>query len=142
MATRTEDEDASRLILGEHFADAQCLLNAEVALVLENKLSNFDEDEVDGSKLEMLQKFKTYVDRFDKYKDQENVAKVRELLDQRAQQAPSLHNFELAALANLGPNSEAEAKSLIKSLGHPEEKLTPEELQTLLEEVASFNRWS
>jgi len=130
-----EEEDCSELRLGAIFEDADSVLNAEVALILENKLANTSED-ADSTATEMLHKFKTYVDRFNFYSGQENVKKVRELLERR-----DLHNFEVAAIANLHPSSEDEAKGLVKSLRNKAE-FTDEVCAEMLEELATYRKYS
>merc|ERR1719453_401195 len=129
------EEDFAKLKLGEIFeaADSYSVLNAEVALILENKLANTPED-ADSTATEMLHKFKAYVDRFNMYSGQENVKKVRELLERRG-----LHDFEVSAVANLHPGQADEAFSLVKSLRDQiHTDLTEESANEMLEELATY----
>lgn len=50
----------------------------------------------------------TYCERFSKFKNRATIKAIRELLLQK-----KLHKFELAALANLCPETPEEAKALI-----------------------------
>jgi DNA-directed RNA polymerase II subunit RPB4 len=68
-----------------------------------------------------------YTQRFAKFKNMENIAAVRSLLTQK-----KIHKFELAALANLCPETAEEAKSLIPSL---EGRFDEEELNSLLDDI-------
>jgi DNA-directed RNA polymerase II subunit RPB4 len=68
-----------------------------------------------------------YCQRFAKFKNMENIAAVRSLLTQK-----KIHKFELAALANLCPETAEEAKSLIPSL---EGRFDDEELSSLLDDI-------
>ena len=52
-----------------------------------------------------------YTQRFAKFRNRETIASIRSLL-----MSKKLHKFELAALANLCPESPEEARSLIPSL--------------------------
>ena len=49
-----------------------------------------------------------YCERFSKFKNRATIKAIRELLNQK-----KLHKFELAALANLCPETPEEAKALI-----------------------------
>jgi DNA-directed RNA polymerase II subunit RPB4 len=68
-----------------------------------------------------------YTQRFAKFKNMENIAAVRSLLTQK-----KIHKFELAALANLCPETAEEAKSLIPSL---EGRFDEDELNGLLDDI-------
>lgn len=67
------------------------------------------------------------IQRFAKFKNMENIAAVRSLLTKS-----KIHKFELAALANLCPETAEEAKSLIPSL---EGRFDDEELTNLLDDI-------
>jgi len=69
----------------------------------------------------------TYCQRFAKFKNTESIVALRRLLNDK-----KLHQFELAALANLCPETADEAKSLIPSL---EGRFNDEELNTLLDDI-------
>ncbi|VDQ15821.1 unnamed protein product [Trichobilharzia regenti] len=71
-----------------------------------------------------------YVTQFSKFNNRETIESVRNLLSQKR-----FHNFELAALANLLPDTAEESKALIPSLDSP--RFTEEELQQLLDEIQS-----
>ncbi len=78
-----------------------------------------------------------YTQRFAKFKNMENIAAVRSLLTQK-----KIHKFELAALANLCPETAEEAKSLIPSL---EGRFDEDELNGLLDDIQtkrSFQYWT
>ncbi len=70
----------------------------------------------------------SYTQRFAKIKNQENVTAVRNLLSAKKK----LHKFELAALANLCPETADEAKDLIPSL---EAKFDNDDLEAILDDI-------
>ena len=60
---------------------------------------------------EVFMKTLNYTQSFAKFRNRETIASIRSLL-----MGKKLHKFELAALANLCPESPEEARSLIPSL--------------------------
>ncbi|VDM31485.1 unnamed protein product [Hydatigera taeniaeformis] len=71
-----------------------------------------------------------YATQFSKFNNRETIESVRNLLVQK-----HFHNFELAAIANLLPDTAEEARVLIPSLEGP--RFPEEELQQILDEIQS-----
>merc|ERR1712025_944193 len=124
MATTepAQDEDAAELTFPKEFENAETLLISEVHMLLEHRKQ---EDEQELS--EVFMKTLNYTQRFAKFRNRETIASIRSLL-----MGKKLHKFELAALANLCPESPEEARSLIPSL---EGRFADEELAGLLEDI-------
>ena len=78
---------------------------------------------------EVFMKTLNYTQRFAKFKNMENIASIRSLLTNK-----KIHKFELAALANLCPETPEEAKSLIPSL-EGAGKFDDEELASILDDI-------
>ncbi|CAI5952042.1 unnamed protein product [Closterium sp. NIES-64] len=75
-----EEEDAGQLKLGSEFSRAKCLMNAEVALILDKKLESLRENNVDPMLQlnSVLEKSLQYVKRFSRYQNPQAVKQVRE----------------------------------------------------------------
>ena len=121
------DEDAADLQFPKEFENADTLLISEVHKLLEHRKAQNESAEEEQEFSEVFMKTLTYTNRFKKFKNQETIAAVRHLLSQK-----KLHKFELAALANICPETPEEAKALIPSL---EGRLEDEELRTILEDI-------
>ena len=80
-------------------------MNSEVRMLLEHRQQKDGQEDVELS--EVFQKTLDYCKRFSKFKNHETIVNVRTMLMQKR-----LHKFELAALANLCPESADEAKGL------------------------------
>ncbi|KAI8517011.1 DNA-directed RNA polymerase II subunit rpb4 [Branchiostoma belcheri] len=113
--------------LAEEFENAETLLNSEVNMLLEHRKQQNESAEEEQELSEVFMKTLGYTSRFSRFKNRETIAAVRSLLMQK-----KLHKFELAALANLCPESAEEAKSLIPSL---EGRFEDEELQQILDDI-------
>merc|ERR1712071_202179 len=121
------DEDAAVLQFPKEFENAETLLVSEVHMLLEHRKTQNETTEEDAELSEMFMKTLTYCQRFSKFKNRETIASVRNLLMQK-----KFHRFEVAAIANLCPESAEEAKCLIPSL---EGRFEDEELQAILEDM-------
>jgi len=121
--------DASNLNFPDEFKNAETLLNAEVHMLLEHRKTQNEnaEDELELS--DVFNKTLNYTQRFSRYKNRETMTSVRNAIAQK-----NLHRFELAALANLCPDTMDEAKSLIPSLGT---HIGEDELQVLVEDISN-----
>ncbi|KAL6058292.1 DNA-directed RNA polymerase II subunit rpb4, variant 2 [Balamuthia mandrillaris] len=71
-----EEEDATQLKLGQDFHEAQCLLNSEVAILLEHRQQNAPEDS-ESEQSPVFLKTLAYVQRFSRYKNKTAVKQVR-----------------------------------------------------------------
>ncbi|XP_019637809.1 PREDICTED: DNA-directed RNA polymerase II subunit RPB4 [Branchiostoma belcheri] len=121
------EEDAAQLQFPKEFENAETLLNSEVNMLLEHRKQQNESAEEEQELSEVFMKTLGYTSRFSRFKNRETIAAVRSLLMQK-----KLHKFELAALANLCPESAEEAKSLIPSL---EGRFEDEELQQILDDI-------
>eukprot|EP00918_Siedleckia_nematoides_P092903 GHVU01203894.1.p1 GENE.GHVU01203894.1~~GHVU01203894.1.p1 ORF type:complete len:156 (+),score=34.75 GHVU01203894.1:47-469(+) len=121
------EEDASELIFAKEFENAETLLISEVQMLLEHRKQQNENAEEEQEMSEVFMKTLNYTQRFSKFKNRETIAAVRSLLMQK-----KLHKFELAALANLCPESADEAKALVPSL---EGRFEDEDLQTILDDI-------
>ncbi|KAM1186889.1 hypothetical protein ACFX10_015945 [Malus domestica] len=128
---RAEDEDASELKLGDDFLKAKCLMNSEVAILLEHRCDQMKH--MSGESMhqlpQVLEKSLQYVKRFSRFTNQGSVKQVREypslmIVLSRYQ----LAEFELAVIGNLCPETVEEAKAVVPSLktkgrGHDDEAI-------------------
>ncbi|EFX87599.1 DNA-directed RNA polymerase II subunit RPB4-like isoform X2 [Daphnia pulex] len=126
-ATEISDEDAAVLQFPKEFENAETLLISEVHMLLDHRKLQNESAEDEQELSEVFMKTLNYTQRFSKFKNRETIAAIRSLLMQK-----KLHKFELAALANLCPESPEEAKSLIPSL---EGRFEDEELRQILEDI-------
>ncbi|KAK5646921.1 hypothetical protein RI129_005385 [Pyrocoelia pectoralis] len=115
------------ILVNEKFENAETLLISEVHMLLEHRKAQNESAEDEQEFSDVFMKTLTYTDRFRKFKNKETISAVRNLLMQK-----KLHKFELAALANLCPETTEEAKSLIPSL---EGRFEDEDLQTVLDDI-------
>lgn len=125
----TAEEDASELTFPKEFEDqdTKTLLISEVNILLEHRKTQNESAEEEQEFHEVFMKTLNYTQRFAKFKNMENIAAIRNLLTSK-----KIHKFELAALANLCPESPEEAKSLIPSL---EGRFDDDELASLLDDI-------
>lgn len=122
-----QDEDAAELTFPKEFENAETLLISEVHMLLEHRKQQNEQAEDEQELSEVFMKTLNYTQRFAKFRNRETIASIRSLL-----MGKKLHKFELAALANLCPESPEEARSLIPSL---EGRFADEELAGLLEDI-------
>uniref|UniRef100_F6WNI1 DNA-directed RNA polymerase II subunit RPB4 n=1 Tax=Monodelphis domestica TaxID=13616 RepID=F6WNI1_MONDO len=121
------EEEASQLVFPREFETAQTLLNSEVHMLLEHRKQQHESGQ-DARELPVVfWKTLDYAARFSRFQNRETIARVRGLLLQK-----KLHKFELAALANLCPETAEEAKALIPSLAG---RLEDEDLQEVLDDI-------
>ena len=110
-----EHEDADLLALGSVFENGRCLLNCQVALMMEG-IAGGDE-KLPDSFHEVLE----YVRKFNKFKQRSAVTEVEDLLSLEAYN--DIHLFQKASLANLLPETIEEARALIPSLDVDDDNL-------------------
>ncbi|KAJ8618462.1 hypothetical protein MRB53_014648 [Persea americana] len=108
-----EEENAAELKLGEEFLKAKCLMNCEVALILDRKYEQFQQmsDDPMNQISQVFEKSLQYVKRFSRYKNPDAVRQVREILSRN-----KLAEFELCVLGNLCPETVEEALAMVPSL--------------------------
>eukprot|EP00249_Psilotum_nudum_P006849 c20106_g1_i1 orf=701-1117(-) len=137
MAAAAEEEDASELKLGEEFAKAKCLMNAEVALILERKYEQLQQlaDDPSSQISQVFEKSLQYVRRFSRYQNPEAVKQVREVLSRN-----QLAEFEVCVIGNLCPETVEEAKALVPSLS-TRGRLTDDKIEQMLSDLATIKRF-
>ncbi len=123
------EEDATELVFPKEFEDPETktLLISEVSIILDHRKQQNESAEEEQEFSEVFMKTLNYTQRFAKFKNMENIAAIRGVLTNK-----KIHKFELAALANLCPDSPEEAKSLIPSL---EGRFDDEELASILDDI-------
>lgn len=118
------------------FENAETLLISEVHMLLDHRKVQNESAEDEQELSEVFMKTLNYTQRFSKFKNRETIAAIRRFISFQSFQLvcvcasldfvysftgsplsllmqKKLHKFELAALANLCPESPEEAKSLI-----------------------------
>ena len=123
------EEDAADLVFPKEFEDpdTKTLLISEVHILLEHRKEQNESAEEEQEFSDVFLKTLAYTQRFAKFKNMENIAAIRALLTNK-----KFHKFELAAIANLCPETPEEAKALLPSL---EGRFDDEELGQLLEDI-------
>ncbi|KAI1845298.1 hypothetical protein JX265_005455 [Neoarthrinium moseri] len=125
------NEEASTVLnLGE-FQDVTTLTLSEASLVINALVHKRRVEGKDVEKNEMLTKTVDYLDNFARFQKKENVEAVERLLGAHKE----FHKFERAQLGNLCCADAEEAKTLIPSL---QDKISDDDLNELLEEMAKF----
>eukprot|EP01137_Pigoraptor_chileana_P027005 Opistho-2@9055 len=130
-----QEEDATELRFGTVFNNAHCLLLSEVRVLLEGRLEESKKLESQGfeqSLPEAFTKTLSYAQKFSSFQNGEAIMEIRKsLLEDK-----KLHEFEVASLANLCPETVEEAKSLIPSLMGRYEN--DDDLQELLDVIKNY----
>ncbi|PAA79027.1 hypothetical protein BOX15_Mlig024392g2, partial [Macrostomum lignano] len=127
LPNEVPEEDASELRFPLEFDKAQTLTVSEVRQILEKRKAANEQREEELEPSEVETKTLNYCQRFAKFNNEETISAVRDLL-----QGKKLHNFELAAIANLCPETAEEAKALIPSLAG---RFEDEDLNQILEDL-------
>ncbi|KAK4534819.1 hypothetical protein CDCA_CDCA03G0844 [Cyanidium caldarium] len=129
------EENAEQLQFGPVFSDASVaepLLICEVAQVLKQKRAEGPAEATAAAALgPVFAQATEYVERFDAFKTPEAAKAVRARLERHSE----LHAFERAQLANLLPETAAEAKTVIPSL---KGKIDDDALNVLLSDLAAL----
>ncbi|PHT46458.1 DNA-directed RNA polymerase II subunit 4, partial [Capsicum baccatum] len=108
-----EEENAAELKIGDEFLKAKCLMNCEVALILEHKYEQLQQmsDDPTTQISQVFEKSLQYVKRFSRYKNPDAVRQAREILSRYP-----LAEFELCVLGNLCPETVEEAIAMVPSI--------------------------
>ncbi|XP_068635565.1 DNA-directed RNA polymerase II subunit 4 [Aristolochia californica] len=133
-----EDENAAELKIGEEFLKAKCLMNCEVALILDRKyeqLQQMSEDPLNQIS-QVFEKSLQYVKRFSRYKNPDAVKQVREILSRH-----KLAEFELCVLGNLCPETVEEAIAMVPSLKSRERFHNDEAIETMLNDLSLIKKF-
>ncbi|EYU36013.1 hypothetical protein ABFS83_14G227900 [Erythranthe nasuta] len=108
-----EEENAAELKIPDEFLKAKCLMNSEVAIILEHKYEQLQQRAEDpmNQMSQVFEKSLQYVKRFSRYKNNDAVRQVREILSRH-----QLAEFELCVLGNLCPETVEEAIAMVPSI--------------------------
>ncbi|XP_075262300.1 DNA-directed RNA polymerase II subunit RPB4-like [Convolutriloba macropyga] len=123
-------EDASELLFPDEFKDAQALLIAEVYSLMKMNETARENDNEFQLPNEVFAKTLAYTDKFARFKKHDTINAVRNHL-----MTKKLHKYEIAALANLCPDTAEEACALIPSL---ETRFEERELEAILTHIQSL----
>ncbi|KAF7822152.1 DNA-directed RNA polymerase II subunit 4 [Senna tora] len=137
IMSRAEEEDASELKFGDDFEKAKCLMNSEVALLLEHKFEQFkhmSEDSINQAP-QVFDKSLQYVKRFSRFSNQDAIKQVREVLSRY-----QLAEYELAVLGNLCPESVEEALSVVPTL-KAKGRLDTDAIEKLLNDLLMIKKF-
>ncbi|CEP64475.1 DNA-directed RNA polymerase II subunit RPB4 LALA0_S11e05006g [Lachancea lanzarotensis] len=98
----------------------------------EKELQNIDKllETTTGGNNQALKQTMVYLTNFSRFKDQETVTAVTQLL-----QSTNLHPFEISQLGSLSCEDADEAKTLIPSLGN---KISDDDLERILKELSNL----
>jgi len=123
------EEDATELVFPQEFSSlkAKTLLISEVHMLLDYRKQANESADDEQELSNVFVKTLSYCQRFSRYKNKETILAVRQLLANK-----KFHDFEMAQLANLCPETPEEAKALIPSL---EGRFQDEELRIILEDI-------
>ena len=132
-----EEEDASELKLGHDFVKAKCLMNAEVAIVLQRKYEQLQQlaDDPSAQISQVFEKSLQYVKRVSRYSNPDAVKQVREVLTRN-----QLHEFELCVIGNLCPDTMEEAKALVPSITK-RGRMDDDSIETMLTDLATIKKF-
>ncbi|PIA47901.1 hypothetical protein AQUCO_01400477v1 [Aquilegia coerulea] len=80
MSGQEEEENAAELKIGDEFLKAKCLMNCEVALILDRKYEQLQQmsDDPMNQVSQVFEKSLQYVKRFSRYTNPDAVRQVRE----------------------------------------------------------------
>lgn len=133
-----EEENAAELKLGEDFLKAKCLMNCEVAMILEHRLEQAQQLSEDpmNQMSQVFEKSLHYVKRFSRYKNPDAVRQVREVLSRY-----QLAEFELCVLGNMCPETVEEAVALVPTLKDKSRGLDDEAIEKMLNELALIKKF-
>mmetsp|Transcript_24885 Transcript_24885/g.54364 ORF Transcript_24885/g.54364 Transcript_24885/m.54364 type:complete len:145 (+) Transcript_24885:251-685(+) len=131
-----EEEDASLCKFGPDFQDADCLFNADVAIILENKIQVSQQKGIQP-KSAFLKAYE-YVNRVKQFTDKESSIRARQELEKY----PKLNSFEGVQLGNLFPEDAEEARALVPSLQLDGRGMDTDRLNELLQALADCKQFT
>lgn len=128
------EENAAELKLGDEFLKAKCLMNCEVAVILEHKHEQYQQVAEDPS--QVFEKSLQYVKRFSRYKNPDAVRQAREILSRY-----QLAEFELCVLGNLCPETVEEAIAVVPSVKTKGRELDDDTIEKMLNDLALIKKF-
>ncbi|KAH0459293.1 hypothetical protein IEQ34_012107 [Dendrobium chrysotoxum] len=119
-----EDENAAELKIGEEFLKAKCLMNCEVALILDRRLEQLQQmsDDPTNQMSQVFEKSHQYVKRFSRYKNQDAVK-------------------QLCVLGNLCPETVEEAIAMVPSLKSKGRALEDDAIEKMLNDLSLIKKF-
>ncbi|KAM6563672.1 hypothetical protein CsatB_023670 [Cannabis sativa] len=129
-----EEENAAELKIGDEFLKAKCLMNCEVALILERKYDQLQQmsDDPLNQVSQVFEKSLQYVKRFSRYKNPDAVRQVREY---------QLAEFELCVLGNLCPETVEEAIAMVPSIKTKGRAHDDEAIEKMLNDLSLIKKF-
>ncbi|KAG8649808.1 hypothetical protein MANES_08G141900v8 [Manihot esculenta] len=133
-----EEENAAELKIGDEFLKAKCLMNCEVALILEHKYEQLQQmsDDPMNQVSQVFEKSLQYVKRFSRYKNPDAVRQVREILSRY-----QLAEFELCVLGNLCPETVEEAIAMVPSIKTKGRAHDDEAIEKMLNDLSLIKKF-
>ncbi|XP_059313852.1 DNA-directed RNA polymerase II subunit 4-like [Lycium ferocissimum] len=127
-----EEENAGELKIGDEFLKAKCLMNCEVALILEHKYKQMCDDPTNQVS-QVFEKSLQYVKCFSQYKKRHSVRQAREILSRY-----QLDEFELCVVGNLCPETVEEGIATVPSIKN---RLDEESIQEILTDLSLIKKF-
>ncbi|GMN33435.1 hypothetical protein TIFTF001_004152 [Ficus carica] len=117
---------------------AKCLMNCEVALILEHKYEQLQQtsDDPMNQVSQVFEKSLQYVKRFSRYKNPDAVRQVREILSRY-----QLAEFELCVLGNLCPETVEEAIAMVPSIKSKGRAHDDEAIEKMLNDLSLIKKF-
>ncbi|KMZ56185.1 DNA-directed RNA polymerase II subunit 4 [Zostera marina] len=133
-----DEENASELKIGEEFLKAKCLMNGEVAQILDHKYQQLEQisDDPMNQMSQVFEKSQQYVKRFSRYKNANSVKQVREILSRH-----QLAEFELCVLGNLCPETVEEAVAMVPSVKTKGRSHTDDAIEKMLHDLSLIKKF-
>ncbi|KAK6922913.1 RNA polymerase subunit Rpb4/RPC9 [Dillenia turbinata] len=141
-----EEENAAELKIGDEFLKAKCLMNCEVALILDRKYEQLQQMSEDPTNQvsQVFEKSLQYVKRFSRYKNPDAVRQVREYpssLKQLVSIDNNLIMMILCVLGNLCPETVEEAIAMVPSIRSKGRAHDDEAIEKMLNDLAMIKKF-
>lgn len=133
-----EEENAAELKIGDEFLKAKCLMNGEVARILDKKLEQLQQfsDDPSSQISQVFEKSHQYVKRFSRFKNNDAVTQVREVLSRY-----QLTEFELVVIGNLCPETVDEAVAMVPSIKSKARGLDDDAIEKMLNDLSLIKKF-
>lgn len=133
-----EEENAAELKIGDEFLKAKCLMNGEVARILDKRLEQLQQmsDDPMNQISQVFEKAHQYVKRFTRFKNNDAVTQVREVLSRYP-----LTEFELVVIGNLCPESVDEAIAMVPSIKSKGRGLDDDTIAKMLNDLSLIKKF-
>ncbi|ONK81688.1 uncharacterized protein A4U43_C01F31860 [Asparagus officinalis] len=133
-----EEENAAELKIGDEFLKAKCLMNGEVARILDKRLDQLQQfsDDPSNQISQVFEKSHQYVKRFSRFKNNDAVTQVREVLSRY-----QLTEFELVVIGNLCPETVEEAIAMVPSMKSKGRGLDDDAIEKMLHDLSLIKKF-